>query len=248
MLLPIIVSMGEYGLDMSRTARLFQLMQALRSLPPPATAGRLAEEMCVSQRTIYRDIDSLRGLGAVIDGEAGFGYTLIEDASLPPLGFEGDELEALVLGLREVMAVGDPALAKAADGALSKLRARLPEGQAHRLRHAVLTASRFNPPPAPTVDAHELRCAAWEERRVRFDYADAVGAKTQREVDPLSIVYMQMSHCLLAWCHLRADFRAFRLDRMQNLSVLEQSFRPRRVAMLRDYLAQMRAQSPDKRC
>ena len=64
--------------------------------------------MDVSIRTIYRDIDALRGLGAVIDGEAGFGYTLIEDATLPPLGFEDDELEALVLGLRDVAIIGDP--------------------------------------------------------------------------------------------------------------------------------------------
>ena len=99
---------------MSRTHRLFQLMQALRSLPAPVTAAQLAYATGVSPRTLYRDIDTLRELGAVIDGEAGFGYTLIEDAHLPPLGFKDDELEALVLGLREVAAVGDPALAEAA--------------------------------------------------------------------------------------------------------------------------------------
>ena len=118
---------------MSRTDRLFRLMQALRNLPLPATAGALAQETGVSQRTIYRDIDSLRALGAVIDGEAGFGFTLIEDATLPPLGFVPEEIEALVVGLREVMEVGDPSLAEAAQSALSKLRARLPQGQAHRL-------------------------------------------------------------------------------------------------------------------
>ncbi|GAA6208896.1 YafY family protein [Cognatishimia sp. WU-CL00825] len=230
---------------MTRTTRLFQLMQALRSLPSPVTAQVLADEMGVSMRTIYRDIDGLRSLGAVIDGEAGFGFTLIEDASLPPLGFEAEELEALVLGLREVMHVGDPDLAAAAKGALAKLRARLPSGQAHRLQHAVLSASRYTPMPKPGVDARTLRQATWDERRVRFDYSDVNGARTQREVDPLSIVFMQMSNCLLAWCHLRADFRAFRLDRMSALEVLEQSFRPKRVPLLRDCLEQMRRQSPD---
>jgi predicted DNA-binding transcriptional regulator YafY len=88
---------------MSKTARLFQLMQVLRQSPPPARAGNLAHEMGVSSRTIYRDIEALRGLGAVIDGEAGFGYTLIEDATLPPLGFDEEEIEALVLGLRSPM-------------------------------------------------------------------------------------------------------------------------------------------------
>ena len=51
---------------MSRTDRLFQLMQALRSVPPPATAAQLAAMRDVTPRTIYRDIEALRGLGAVI--------------------------------------------------------------------------------------------------------------------------------------------------------------------------------------
>ncbi len=224
---------------MTRTHRLFQLMQALRNAAPPATASALALALGVTPRTIYRDIDALRGLGAVIDGAAGFGYTLIEDAALPPLSFADEELEALVLGLREVGEVGDPSLAQAATSALSKLRARLPASQAHRLEHAVLTARRFAPLPEPGIDVTQLRQAAWDERTIKFDYKDVEGRATTRSVDPLSIVYMQASHCLLAWCHLRNDFRAFRLDRMRALEVTDASFRPRRVAMLRDCLAQM---------
>ncbi|MEO3414353.1 YafY family protein [Roseovarius sp. CAU 1744] len=224
---------------MTRTHRLFQLMQSLRNTEPPATASALAQSLGVTPRTIYRDIDGLRSLGAVIDGAAGFGYTLVEDAALPPLNFDDDELEALVLGLREVGVVGDPALAAAADSAMSKLRARLPASQARRLEHAVLTAQRYAPLPEPGVDVTVLRRATWDERTIRFDYSDVEGRQTTRSVDPLSIVYMQASHCLLAWCHLRKDFRAFRLDRMRNLTVTDASFRPRRVPMLRDCLAQM---------
>jgi predicted DNA-binding transcriptional regulator YafY len=221
---------------MSRTERLFQLMQTLRSLPPPATATRLAEETGVSERTLYRDIAALRGLGANIEGAAGFGYTLIEDAALPPLAFGDDEIEALVLGLREVRLIGDPALAEAAESALVKLRARLPQRQAHRLRHAVLTAHRFDRPPAPNIDARQLRRAAWDEVHVRFTYEDRSGAPSAREVKPLGIVFFQSSHCLLAWCLLRQDFRTFRLDRMDALEITTRSFRPQRVSLLRQYL------------
>ena len=214
-------------------------MQALRTAPPPATASTLAQTLNVTPRTIYRDIEALRGLGAVIDGAAGFGYTLIEDAAMPPLSFADEELEALVLGLREVGEVGDPALAKAAASAMAKLRARLPASQAHRLEHAVLTARRFAPLPVPGIDVTVLRQAAWDEKTIRFDYSDVEARQTSRSVDPLSIVYMQASHCLLAYCHLRHDFRAFRLDRMRNLEITDASFRPRRVPMLRECLAQM---------
>ncbi len=224
---------------MTRTHRLFQLMQALRNTAPPATAAGLAQTLGVTPRTIYRDIEGLRSLGAVIDGAAGFGYTLVEDAALPPLSFADEELEALVLGLREVEEVGDPALASAARTALSKLRARLPASQAHRLEHAVLTARRYAPLPEPGIDVMQLRQATWDERTIRFDYSDVEARQTTRSVDPLSIVYMQASHCLLAWCHLRQDFRAFRLDRMRNLDITDASFRPRRVPLLRECLAQM---------
>ena len=231
---------------MSRTHRLFQLMQALRSLPAPVTALQLAEATGVSPRTLYRDIDTLRELGAVIDGEAGFGYTLIEDAHLPPLGFKDDELEALVLGLREVAAVGDPALADAARSALTKLRARLPERQAHRLRHSVLVAHRFHPPALPKIDSGILREACWEERIVGFAYTDKQGASTQREVKPLSIMLFDQSHCLLAWCLKRDDYRAFRLDRMSDLHVTDRSFRPGRVPLLKTYLDNLNEAAGDR--
>ncbi|NNK15497.1 MAG: YafY family transcriptional regulator [Sulfitobacter sp.] len=231
---------------MTRTHRLFQMMTTLRRLPAPVRAAQLADEMGTSLRTVYRDIEALRGLGAVIDGEAGFGYTLIEDAALPPLGFENDELEALVLGLRNVAVIGDPALAKAADSALAKLTARVPPRQAHRLQHAILDARRFFRPDPPRVNVAALRAATWEEETVRFTYVDAKGAETTREVDPLGIVYMQDTNMLMAWCHLRGDFRAFRLDRMDDLERTSRSFRPRRVPMLRDYTARLRADALER--
>ena len=182
----------------------------------------------------------------MIDGASGFGYTLIEDAALPPLSFEEDEIEALVLGLREVQHLGDPVLANAAQNALTKLRARLPARQAHRLQHAVLTAYRYGEAmPKPGIAVQALRQATWEARTVHFGYTDVAGRQTEREVDPLTIVFMQASHNLLAWCHLREDFRTFRLSRMDDLEVTDVSFRPHRVPLLRDHLAKIRAEMPE---
>ena len=227
---------------MTRTHRLFQLMQTLRRMAPPITAQSLAYEMDVSLRTVYRDIDELRGLGAVIDGEAGFGFTLIEDATLPPLGFEDDELEALVLGLRDVAAIADPALARAATCALAKIQARVPPKQAHRLQHAVLDARRFRKRDPIRIDVAALRQAAWDEVSVRFAYRDANGVPTTRAVKPLGIVYFDDTNMLMAWCYLRQDFRVFRLDRMDDLQVTDNSFRPHRVSLLRDHLARLRSE------
>ena len=102
---------------MARADRLFRLLSALRMLPQPVTAARLAVETGVSVRTLYRDNDALRAGGALIDGAAGVGYVLTEDPALPPQMFTRLEVEALVLGLAEVRLAGDPALAKAAEAA-----------------------------------------------------------------------------------------------------------------------------------
>jgi predicted DNA-binding transcriptional regulator YafY len=228
---------------MSRTHRLFQMMQSLRRLPAPVTAAQLADDTGKSVRTIYRDIDTLRSLGAVIDGEAGFGYTLIEDSAMPPLGFDNDELEALVLGLRNVMVVGDPALSKAAKTALGKIQSRVPERQAHRLKHAILDARRFRKPTPPIIDVSVLRQATWDEQCVQFDYVDGNENSSVRSVKPLGIVYMDLNNCLLAWCMLRKGFRVFRLDRMLSLTVSDESFRPHRVVLLREHLNLIQADS-----
>ena len=78
-----------------------------------------------------------------------------------------------------------------------------------------------------------------------FNYEDAKGVPSQRKVWPLGIVYLEASSVLLAWCHLREDFRSFRLDRIISFNVTSESLRPRRVAMLRDYLVRLRRDMPE---
>jgi len=229
---------------MAKSDRLLQLMQCLRTMAPPVKAQALSHELGVSLRTIYRDIDSLRRSGALIDGEAGYGYTLQEDPALPPMMFSRDEMEALVLGLREVVQVADPVLAKAADNALSKLKASLPQRMRAEFEHAVLYAKRFYSRPEIRIDIEALRHATRAESVIDLDYADVEGARTQRAVQPLAIVFFDRSLVLLAWCEMREDYRSFRIDRIEKMTVTERSFRPRRVSMLREYLDRLEQNFP----
>lgn len=225
---------------MSRIFRLHQLLQTIRNEPPPVTADRLAAVMAVSVRTIHRDIATLRQLGAGIDGAAGYGFTLGDDVSVPPLSFTNDELEALVLGLREVEEIGDIVLSSAARQALAKLKSRLPEVQSRRLQHAVLTAKRFHKRPEISVDVAAIRKATWDECEIRFSYCDAQNAVTTRQVRPLSVTYLEQATCLISWCVLRQDTRVFRLDRMADLQITTESFRPKRLDLLRRAIAHIR--------
>lgn len=225
---------------MARADRLFRLLNALRMLPQPVTAARLAAETGVSPRTLYRDIAALRAGGALIDGAAGVGYGLTEDPALPPQMFTRLEVEALVLGLAEVRQMGDRALAEAADVALAKITATLPERVQRQAIHAVSRSYRLVP-PAPVPDHVALvRSASWDERAIDITYLDLNGRQSHRQIWPLAIVYFDHALMCLAYCTLRRDFRRFHLKRMTEVRQTDLFFRPRRVALLRDYLEQVR--------
>jgi len=229
---------------MARSDRLFRLLQAMRQMPPPITAARLAEETGISLRSLYRDIDSLRAAGAQIEGERGYGYRLVEDIALPPQTLNRDEMEALALGMAEVRAMGDEVLARAAESVLAKIGATLPEGRAQQLFHAVSQVYRPDARITSSTDMDRIRAACSGERALRIDYADKDGFRTRRTVLPLAVMYTERCLTLLAWCCLREDFRMFRGDRIVATEDGGQSFRPRRVALLRDYLARLRAAEP----
>ncbi|MCW4115042.1 YafY family transcriptional regulator [Aurantimonas sp. MSK8Z-1] len=225
---------------MARSDRLLRLLQAMRVLPKPVTAARLAEATGVSLRSIYRDIDSLRAAGARIEGERGYGYRLLEDYALPPLTFERIEIEALVLGLAEVRHMGDPVLARAAESALAKVTAGLTGEREQEVLHAVSQVYRSEARYAPAIDMDILRAGCWRERAVAISYVDKDGRATDRTILPLAVVYLERSLMVLAWCRLREGFRMFRAERIVAAQDAGESFRPRRAALLRAYLAKLR--------
>lgn len=226
---------------MANSDRLFRLLHLIRGLTPPVTAARLASAMEVSDRTIYRDIDALRAAGARIEGESGLGYTMTEDIALPPQTFTQIEIEALTLGLSDVSQRADAALADAASDALTKILATLPERQQRQAAHAVNLVHRFNRAETPTIDMNLLRESMWAEEALDIKYKDIKDNVTDRRLYPLAISYHDRAVMLLAWCCVRRDFRMFHVTRIQSYARAGESFRPRRVALLRDYLAALYA-------
>ena len=226
---------------MARSDRLMRLMDALRRLPAPVTAARLAAATEVSQRQLYRDIATLRAGGALIDGEAGVGYRLTEDPALPPQSFTRLEIEALVLAVGELRGIGDAALEEAGRSALSRIIATLPDGQSQQAMHTVLKTFRpATPHVTVKIDLDLLRRATWDELEVAVRYRDLSGHVTDRDIRPLGISYSDRTLMLLAWCCLRQDWRHFHVPRIETVRLTGRSFRPKRVALLRDYVAQQK--------
>ena len=224
---------------MAKSDRLFRLLQAMRVMPAPITAARLAAETGVSIRSLYRDIDSLRAAGARIEAERGYGYRLIEDYALPPQTFDRAEIEAIALGLAEVRHMGDPTLAEAAASVLAKVKATLPDDREQYLFHAISQVYRPDGRYAASREMAAIREACWKEEALAIRYADRAGALSERTIWPLAVIYTDRALTVLAWCCLRQAFRMFRVDRVSDARTTGASFRPRRVALLRTYLAEL---------
>lgn len=219
---------------MRRADRLFQIVQQLRG-GRLVTARMLGERLEVSERTIYRDIADLQSTGVPIDGEAGVGYLMREGFELPPLMFTRDEIVALVAGARMVRAFGGAQMARAAEEALVKIGAVLPEAEKARLARTEIHM------PDWVIDDEQRRAIdvlehAIEDRSVlAVDYRDGAGNGSKRDIRPLGLWFWGKVWTLVAWCELRNDFRAFRIDRIATVELAGRGFRPERGKQLADF-------------
>jgi len=206
-----------------KTDRLFQLIELLRRRGV-CTAAELAQELRVSERTVYRDIAELSRSGVPVAGEAGVGYTLRRAAELPPISFTTEEVAALALGSRLVEAWADGPAAEAAASALRRIEAALPPELRRQIAEAPLSVLHRRPGEQAARRLSEFRRAIDERRYVALTYRDGDGTLTERRVRPLLLCFWGWSWTLLAWCELRRDFREFRLDRVEDAEVLAERF------------------------
>lgn len=222
---------------MTKAERLLRLLTLLQSRRRAITAAELADVLQVSERTIYRDVQSLSLSGVPIEGEAGVGYVLRKGSTLAPLMFDEDEIEALILGVRMVQGWGDPALGQTADRALDKIRAILPE-RLHYLQAIPGETLLVPDHPRPELLSHSqpLREAIKQQYKINVAYETLEGESSERVLWPLGLVYWGKVWTLIAWCELRTAYRVFRLDRIGELTMMDETFSPSNDRCLKDYL------------
>jgi predicted DNA-binding transcriptional regulator YafY len=219
----------------ARSERLLDLIQVLRRHRHPVSGQTLSDELGVSLRTIYRDIQTLIGQGASIDGEAGVGYVLRPGYVLPPLMFSDEEIEALVLGSRWVAQRTDEPLARAAANAIAKIAAVLPDDLREDLEDNGLLAGPGPEPEEEPIDLMPIRQAIRAERKLILHYANAKGEGSKRTVWPIALGFFDRSRVLAAWCELRQDYRHFRTDRIVALRPTDKRYPRRRRALLKEW-------------
>ncbi|MDE1150638.1 MAG: YafY family protein [Azospirillaceae bacterium] len=217
-----------------RAERLLSLLDLLRARPV-VTAASLAEALEVSARTVYRDIDALLAAGVPIKGEAGVGFTLQAGYFLPPLTLTEDEAEALAFAARILAIWSDGALAAQAELALAKVKAVLPPTAQSSIDRNILWAPQWVTRHPPTVDLLQLKRAAQRRQCLSIRYRTLRGSVSTRVVRPLSLTFFGPVWLLVAWCEMQADFRCFRLDRIEALEVLDRTFRDEPGKRLADF-------------
>lgn len=199
------------------SARLLRLLSLLQSRR--AWSGReLAADLAVTDRTLRRDVDRLRGLGYPVNATSGVagGYRLGVGASLPPLLLEDDEALAVALGLRSAAAGTVTGVEEAALRALAKLEPLLPPRLRRRVKalHGAIVLP-FSGPPVDAELLAALAGAVREQQRVSFRYRDAKGEVSRREVEPHGLAHAGARWYLAAFDPSRDAFRTFRLDRIE---------------------------------
>ncbi|MFE3794324.1 helix-turn-helix transcriptional regulator [Nocardia tengchongensis] len=210
----------------ARLLRLLSLLQSRRDW----TGAELAARLDVTGRTIRKDMDRLRELGYPVEARPGVdgGYRLGHGGALPPLLLDDDEAVAIVIGLRTAASGSILGIEETSLRALTKLQQILPS----RLRHRVSAFQHALPVPlrGPRVSPDVLTAiaaACRDHERLRFDYRTHAGASARRTVEPYRLVNHRQRWYLLAWDLDRADWRTFRVDRMDPRTPAGPRFTPR---------------------
>lgn len=214
--------------DKTRLSRLTAILLLLQSRKL-VTSTYIAQKFGISIRTVYRDIRALEEAGVPVLTEEGKGYTLMEGYALPPVMFTETEANALITAEQLIRKNKDASLVREYSEAVTRVKAVLRQQVKNR---SELLAQRmvFRQNPDELKTSHylsALQLALTHFRVVKLRYtAEGRDKPTERLVEPFAVYSTQENWILIAWCRLRADFRAFRLDRIEALHPQPEHFTP----------------------
>lgn len=194
------------------------------------SAQELAKMFEVSTRTIYRDIEaiSMAGIPVLATSGSGGGIEIMKDYKVDKKIFSTDDLSALLMGLSNISGM---VRGSEVANALAKVKSFIPSEKAKSIElkasqiYIDLTPWEGN---ASVKNALEIIKKALQENRLLiFTYIDGHGSKTSRTVEPYQLVFKSRAWYVQTFCRLKNDYRLFRLSRMSELKMLEETFTPR---------------------
>ena len=204
---------------------MLELLQTRGRIGGPELARRLE----VGERTVRRYAVMLQEMGVPVEGERGRhgAYSLSSGYKLPPMMFTEEEALGLALGLLAARRLGLAGAAPAVEGATAKLERAMPEALRGRVRALEETISIAVARPAASTSSEALltlAAAVGERRRVRLRYRSGSSGETERAVDPYGVMNREGFWYAAGHCHLRGGLRLFRVDRISEAALLDETF------------------------
>jgi predicted DNA-binding transcriptional regulator YafY len=221
---------------MTQLSRLISILTLLKS-KRLITSTELAEKYDVSVRTIYRDIRKLEEAGVPVVSIEGRGYSLMDGYSVAPVQFTEKQANALVTAQHLVNQTKDVSFAEDFNEALTKIKSVFRSSIQEKSELLSDKIFVFNP------QYEQISSNALSEIQLaitHFNYIDINYCKVNsdeisfRKIEPCAIYSTQNKWILIAWCHLRNDYRAFRIDRIRHFKILQEKFEDRKFN-LEDY-------------
>ncbi len=222
--------MGEK--DKPRLSRLTAIITQLQS-KRIITAKFLAERHNVSMRTIYRDIRTLEKSGIPIVTEEGRGYSLVEGYHLPPVLFTEDEANALITVEQLVIKNKDQSFSENVSSAVEKIKSILrysQKGNADLLAERIYFGGNQNENKSSN-NLMQIQSAIIHFQVLKMDYCSSEKKRTTRIVEPFAVYSINGNFLLIAFCRLRKDFRAFRIDFIETLIPENETFTPHKMTL-----------------
>ncbi|MCP4459662.1 MAG: YafY family transcriptional regulator [Cytophagales bacterium] len=215
---------------MNRIDRLNALLIHLQG-KPRVSIEELEVRFEIGRRTAFRDIRSLIDAGVPIGGDAGEGYFIVEGYHLPPVVFDKEEATAILMGAKFIEKSADAHTVATFEKAMYKIKAVLRYADKEHLDNLDDKISVLSGPSSVNnfPDSHltELQLAIASKKAISMTYFSAYADNTtDREVEPLGMVYYSNRWHLIAFCRLRQDLRDFRTDRISKVRILQDSFEP----------------------
>ncbi len=231
----------------SPTTRLLTLLELLQSRAE-MSGSELAQRLEVDVRSVRRYVTMLRDMGIPVESEKGrYGaYSLRPGFRLPPLMFTNTEILAVILGLMAVRRLG-MATSGGSESAAAKIERVLPDELRQHV-HSLQGVLSLDMPAYASVAEDVLArfsIGAYTRTRLWITYRGGErGSQTERAIDVYGLVYRTGYWYAVGYCHLREGLRVFRLDRVQQIQVLDETFTPPSDFDALDYLIKSIATIP----
>jgi predicted DNA-binding transcriptional regulator YafY len=214
--------------------KMMTVLQSKKYVP----AEKLAGKFDISLRTVYRDVKALNEIGVPVGFEPAKGYCIAQGFFLPPLSFTTEEANALILLQTLAGRFTDSSIIKHSQSAMEKIRATLRYHDKNNAEQTISKTSVFVPvnEKNDTSWLADIQQSIARQNILNIGYKDTKGTKTNRNIEPIGLLFYNQQWHLIAWCQSRKDYRDFIVNRITSVILTNASFSKEHNFSVADYM------------